>query len=248
MAHALFDRVLETSTTTGTGSFTVAGAVTGFKTFASRYSTNDTFPYFIEGVDANGVPTGEWESGIGTYSAANTVARTTVLASSNADAAVTFSAGTKRVGVGALAKAGVFAPVLIETLSTTSGTSVTSAALPQRFNQLLVQTNGVSHDSGTSQTLAMSFSNNGTDFTGTVSAGNSFAATGTWYGGVMIPRYTADSGLYMLACFSQTADLTITTGSNPTGGAWRVAGGIKYIKFAPSAGNFDAGSIDIFGL
>lgn len=99
MAFALFDRVQETSTTTGTGDFTLSGAISGFKSFASRYSTGDTFYYAVQAVDAVGVPTGEWEVGLGTYSAANTLTRTTVLSSSNSDAAVNFSAGTKRAMV-----------------------------------------------------------------------------------------------------------------------------------------------------
>ena len=48
MAFKLFDRVQETSTTTGTGDFTLSGAVTGFRTFASRYSTGDTLYYGIQ--------------------------------------------------------------------------------------------------------------------------------------------------------------------------------------------------------
>lgn len=99
MAHLTEDRILETSTSTGTGTFALAGAVTGFKTFASVLAVNDTVWYYIEGVDANGLATGEWEAGLGTYSAASVLTRTTVQRSSNANAAVTFSAGTKRVGV-----------------------------------------------------------------------------------------------------------------------------------------------------
>lgn len=102
MALKWHDRILETSTTTGTGALTLAGAVTGFKTFASRLSTNDTCYYSIEGVDAGGTPTGEWETGLGTYSGVNTLTRTTVSESSNGDVAVNFSAGTKRVMLTAL--------------------------------------------------------------------------------------------------------------------------------------------------
>ena len=99
MAHVWKDRCLETSTSTGTGNFTLAGAVTGFRTFASVCSTNDTVYYFIEAVDSNGIPTGDWETGLGTYSASNTLTRTTVLDSSNSGSAVSFSSGTKRVGL-----------------------------------------------------------------------------------------------------------------------------------------------------
>lgn len=95
MAHITEDRILESSTTTGTGAFTLAGAITGFRTFAAVMAVNDTCWYAIWSVDANGTPTGEFESGLGTYSATNTLTRTTVLESSNAGAAVTFTAGTK---------------------------------------------------------------------------------------------------------------------------------------------------------
>lgn len=109
MAHISEDRVLETSTTTGTGNLTLAGAVTGYRTFASQMATSDTCNYAVWGVDANGTPTGEWEGGIGTYSATNTLTRTTVLESSNAGAAVNFSAGTKYVAITLLAaKTGQF--------------------------------------------------------------------------------------------------------------------------------------------
>lgn len=97
MALITEDRVMESSTTTGTGAFTLAGNYQGFRTFASVCATNDTAYYAIEAIDVNGQATGEWETGLGTYSAANTLTRTTVHKSSNANAAVNFAAGTKRV-------------------------------------------------------------------------------------------------------------------------------------------------------
>jgi hypothetical protein len=99
------DRILETATTTGTGDFTLAGAVTGFRRFNAVCSTGDTVRYLIEAVDGSNVPTGDWEVGYGTYSASNTLTRTLVLASSNAGAAVSFSAGTKLVALLDLAAA-----------------------------------------------------------------------------------------------------------------------------------------------
>lgn len=97
MAFVIADRVKETSTTTGTGALTLAGAATAFRTFASRMAVGDTCYYAIQAVDAFGAPTGDWEVGLGTYSGVNTLTRTTVTASSNADAAVSFAAGTKEV-------------------------------------------------------------------------------------------------------------------------------------------------------
>lgn len=97
--HVLEDRVLETSTTTGTGDLTLAGAVTGFRTFSSVMSIGDTCWYYIEGVDGSGVPTGEFETGMATYSASNTLSRSSIDDSSNSGALVNLSAGTKRVGL-----------------------------------------------------------------------------------------------------------------------------------------------------
>jgi hypothetical protein len=92
----LVDRICDTSTSTGTGNFTLAGALTGFDTITNWVGTGDTFEYLIEAVDTNGVPTGDWELGVGTYSAANTLTRTTVLRSSTGSA-VNFTSGNKRV-------------------------------------------------------------------------------------------------------------------------------------------------------
>lgn len=97
------DRVMEASTTTGTGALTLAGAYTGFRSFSSVCSINDTVWYLIEAIDGSGNPTGEWEAGYGTYSGASTLTRTLVTGSSNADNAVNFGAGTKRVSVSLVA-------------------------------------------------------------------------------------------------------------------------------------------------
>ena len=94
MALVLADRVQETTTTTGTGSVTLAGAVTGYQSFAVIGNGNTTFYTIADQGGAN------WEVGIGTYSTTGPVlARTTVLASSNSGSLVSFTAGTKTVFV-----------------------------------------------------------------------------------------------------------------------------------------------------
>lgn len=100
MTHVVADRVLEASTSSGTGPFTLAGAVLGFRAFTAVCAVSDTVPYYIEAVDDIGRPTGEFEYGLGTYSAANQLTRTTVRGSSNGGLAVSFAAGTKLVGLG----------------------------------------------------------------------------------------------------------------------------------------------------
>lgn len=95
MALVVKDRVKETTTTTGTGALSLAGAVTNFIAFSAALSDGDTTYYAI--VDNTN---DDFEVGLGTYaSAGNTLTRTTVLASSNAGSAVNLSAGTKDVFV-----------------------------------------------------------------------------------------------------------------------------------------------------
>src|SRR6056300_1206322 len=93
MALVVNDRVKETSTTTGTGTFSLAGASLGFETFVAGIGNTNTTYYSI--VNENG----EFEVGIGTVTdaATDTLSRDTILSSSNSDAAVNFSAGTKDV-------------------------------------------------------------------------------------------------------------------------------------------------------
>ena len=94
MALVLADRVKETTTTTGTGTVTLLGASTGFQSFAAVGNANTTY-YTIAAQTGT-----EWEVGIGTYtSSGTTLARTTVLSSSNSGSPVNFSAGTKDVFV-----------------------------------------------------------------------------------------------------------------------------------------------------
>ena len=93
MAFITADRVKDTSTTTGTGNITVSGSAPfGYRTFSTVLSVADTFYYAIQGQ-----ATAEWEIGVGTYASTNQFARTTVLASSASNSAVSFSSGTKNV-------------------------------------------------------------------------------------------------------------------------------------------------------
>ena len=90
MALVLSDRAKETTTTTGTGTYTLAGAVTGFETFASIGNGYTTFYSCTDGTD--------FEVGVVTYtSSGTTLARTTILQSSNSDSAVSWSSGTKTI-------------------------------------------------------------------------------------------------------------------------------------------------------
>lgn len=89
MALVVKDRVQETSTTTGTGTLTLDGAVTGYQTFSSAIGNTNTTYYAIQSGS-------EWEVGIGTVGA-GTLTRDTVLESSNSGSLVNLSSGTKNV-------------------------------------------------------------------------------------------------------------------------------------------------------
>jgi hypothetical protein len=113
MALVLKDRVRETSATTGTGTVSLGGAYDGFRTFASCIPDGSTVYYCIHNTAVAYVS--EWEVGYGTYSS-NTLTRTSVLSSSNAGAAVNFSAGAKEVFVTYPAEKAVYEEVNGETL------------------------------------------------------------------------------------------------------------------------------------
>ena len=92
MALVVKDRVQETTTTVGTGTVTLGGAVLGFQTFAIIGNANQTYYTITDPT------TGDYEVGIGTYtSSGTTLSRTTVLESSNSGNLVVFAAGTKNV-------------------------------------------------------------------------------------------------------------------------------------------------------
>jgi len=93
MALVLNDRVKETTTTTGTGTLTLGGAVTGFETFAAGVGNSNTTYYAVTLPGSS-----EFEVGLGTLNSdSSTLARTTVISSSNSDNAVDFSSGTKTI-------------------------------------------------------------------------------------------------------------------------------------------------------
>jgi hypothetical protein len=163
MPLVLADRVRETSATTGTGTFTLAGAVTGYQTFSVIGNANTT--YYCIANQANA----EWEVGVGTYTASGTtLARTTVLASSNGGTAVAFSAGTKDVFV-------TYPATYTVNTQTGTATSATSVA-----NALTAGT-AISFSSGSTYngSAAITINNSGvTSITGTSNQITASASTG----------------------------------------------------------------------
>ena len=102
MALERFDRIKETTTTTGTGTVSLSGtAPVGFLTFVTSVTSLATVRYFIESTDLT-----EWEVGEGVFTdgTPDTLSRVTVFASSNAGSLVDFSAGTKTASLSLVAE------------------------------------------------------------------------------------------------------------------------------------------------
>ena len=139
MAFVVADRVKETTTTTGTGTITLGGAEPNFITFTSALSDGDTTYYAI--VDDTNLA---FEVGLGTFTASGTtLARTTVLASSNSGSAVNLQAGTKDVFINYPAGKSVFLNASNQLVI--NGTAVTATAA--EINYLDITTLGTSEAS-----------------------------------------------------------------------------------------------------
>jgi hypothetical protein len=186
MALIKADRVKESSTSTGASTFALAGAYTGFRSFSSVCSVGDTFYYVIDSDLGS-----EWETGLGTYSAVNTLTRTTVHSSSNSNNIVTFSAGTKNVYISLTGNQ-------LGTLSTLSGSETLTNKTINASNNTITN---VSLTSGVTGTLPLA--NGGTGTTTAQLAINALAGAVT-------------SGSYLRGNGTNVVMATISAGDVPT--------------------------------
>ena len=117
MALVLKDRVKATTTTTGTSTYTIAGASTGYQGFSVIGDGNTTYYAVTDNID--------WEVGIGTYTASGTtLSRDTILESSNSGNAVNWGAGTKDIFVTLPAEKAIAPTVLVVTNRSASPVNV----------------------------------------------------------------------------------------------------------------------------
>lgn len=243
MAFAPKDRVKDTTTTTGTGTLTLAGSPpTTFQAFSSVGDGN-TCPYTI--VDNS---TGAWESGIGTYtSAGTTLSRDTVLANSlGTTALISFAAGSKDVFISL--PTGLVGWQQIGATQTPSGVASSSiTSIPATYSDLYIEILGLSHDSGSNQTLRIELSPDGATWTAAAAIGPSSASTTTLYGGALYPGYRKGAGAMSGVVGNYSSDNSYTVPGGSSNAAWRISAGINAVRLSFSAGNFDAGSWKLWG-
>jgi len=193
MSFVIADRVRETTLTTGTGTVTLAGAYTGFQTFSAGIGSGNSTYYAIANVAA-----GQWEVGIGTYtSGANTLSRTTVLASSNAGSLVNFTNTPNDVFVTQPAERALYV--------SSGGTGLTSGVAA-------FTANGVAYASSTTGLATGS----ALTFDGTnLGVGVTPSAWGGSYKAFELPGGVA------LTSYSTTGDMQLFANAYSDGGAYR---------------------------
>jgi hypothetical protein len=233
MALVLADRVKETTTTTGTGTLTLAGAVSGFQSFSAVGNGNTTY-YAISSSGGT-----EWEVGIGTYtSSGTTLARTTILSSSNSGSAVNLSAGTKDVFV---TLPSAYAIATATTVSDTANSSTGSFQIPQGTTaQRPTGANGMIRINTTSNTLEVYSTNNSSwntisSFLNAPPSVEYLVVAGGGGGGRYYSGGAGAGGYRTASGFSVTAgvSITVTVGA---GGAAQTSG----------SGNGTSGSDSVF--
>jgi len=164
MAFLIKDRVLETCSSPGTGAITLLGAVTGYQSFSTAFSsTNGTTTYYCI-ADQGGA---NWEVGLGTWNTGNTLSRTTVYASSNAGSTVNFASGTQNVFCTYPAEYAVYQGGPLGTPSSGTVTNLTGTAS--------ININGTvgatTQNTGAFTTVTANASTSGTSTTGAFSYG-----------------------------------------------------------------------------
>jgi len=218
MALVINDRVKETSSTTGTGAMTFAGATSGFETFSAGIGNSNTTYYAIVNTDT---PT-EWEVGLGTLAAdSSTITRTTPISSSNSDSAVSFGAGTKEIFCTLPASKAI----IKNADGNIDSPSATQLDIVAQGDLRLQDSSGGEHiahqASGTTVTYTVTWpagvaTANGQALKSTTAGVLSWGTAGTAWQAIKTAGYTAAAGEGVFCDTATTAAFTVTLPASPT--------------------------------
>jgi hypothetical protein len=212
MALILKDRVKETTAVTSTGTATLLGASVGYQSF-SVIGNGNTCYYTIAAQTTN-----EWEVGIGTYTSPNQLSRDTVLSSSNSNALVNFSAGTKDVFVAQPAGKAVYTDA--SNTINTSGNGANTVAFTN------INASNVVMVSGTISTNAA----NATDITNKTYVDGLFSTGITYHAPVLVESPTA-----LIATYNQPGGAGNGVGATLTNSGANVALSIDGVSLSNTA-------------
>jgi hypothetical protein len=212
MALILKDRVKETTAVTSTGTATLLGASTGYQSF-SVIGNGNTCYYTIAAQTTN-----EWEVGIGTYTSPDQLSRDTVLSSSNSNALVNFSAGTKDVFVAQPAGKAVYTDA--SNTINTSGNGANTVAFTN------INASNVVMVSGTISTNAA----NATDITNKTYVDGLFSTGITYHDPVLVESPTA-----LIATYNQPGGAGNGVGATLTNSGANVALSIDGVSLSNTA-------------
>lgn len=252
MALVVKDRVKETTATTGTGTLTLAGAVTGFQSFSSALSNADTTYYAI--FESS---TGAWEVGLGTFtSSGTTLSRDTILESSNAGSAINLTAGAAEVFITQPAEKAVYLDANgyifasdgrnltnLNASNISSGT-IGDAYLPASISSDITGNAATATKWATGRTISLTGDVTGTsaafDGSGNLSFATTIAADSVALGTDTTGNYVATGAVSGngLSGSASAEGATFTVTSNATN-----ANTASTIVFRDASGNFSAGTI-----
>jgi hypothetical protein len=230
MALVYGDRVKEVSTTTGTGTYTLSGASTGYQTFAAGVGSGATTNYCAtDGVN--------WEVGYGTLTVAGstTLTRTTILASSNSGSAVNWGAGTRTISCVMPAQPDPVAWTPVLTFATPGTLSVAYSTQSGSYTRTFNEIDATFYIDTSSFTLGTASGNlriTGLPYTavGTIAVG-SMLYSGVTKAGYhnMVPQIlSGEAYITPVASGSGVATAAVTASDTPSGGTVILRGHIRY--------------------
>lgn len=230
MAEPLpFDRVKESSTTTGTGTLTLAGAVSSFRTFAV-VGDSLTAEVVVYGVDASGNPTGEWECFTdAVYAASGTTLTRGVFLASSTGSRVSFAAGTKHVALSRTAKGNL----VVAPLARTSGSPTALTVIGGAHTALAASTECIGANFNFSATKQFA--------TGALTTQREVVIQAPTYAGVGAMTITTAATLAITGAPVAGTNATITTASALTVG---VTGAAKGVLFTPASAAYTGNMIE----